>query len=202
MKGAFFLEQHIGKKVKELRTSRKMTLKELSGATDFSISYLSQVERGVSSISVYSLEKVAKVLGVELAYFLEMPNSHQGSVMRSYETEPFYVEESRFIYHRLGNNMEGQQMEPIQVDILPSKEGRPTACPHEGEEFIYVLEGILTVLIESEEYELYPGDSMHYQATIPHEWVNRTTKMVRIISVNTPTLSNNRENLHRSLEGK
>ena len=52
MKGAFFLEQHIGKKVKELRTSRKMTLKELSGATDFSISYLSQVERGVSSISV------------------------------------------------------------------------------------------------------------------------------------------------------
>jgi len=183
------MDNNIGRKIKELRNSHKMTLKDLSGQTNFSISYLSQVERGAASISVHSLNKIADVLGVELAYFLDVPASHQRCVMRSYEQSVLHMDDSDFIYNRLSHTMEGQEMEPVLVTILPHQEiAGVTPCPHVGEEFVYVLEGILTVFIGNEEYQLYPGDSMHYKSTIPHEWVNYTGKLVRILSVNTPLI--------------
>lgn len=108
--------------------------------------------------------------------------------MRSYEQEVFSVEESR-IYHRLANDMDGKMLEPMLVSILPSqsREGI-TPYSHKGEEFVYVLEGILTVFVNNEEYQLNPGDSIHMSSTIPHEWANFTTKLVKVLCVSIPRI--------------
>jgi Uncharacterized conserved protein, contains double-stranded beta-helix domain len=182
--------EKVGAKIKSLRNARKITLKALGLATGLSVSYLSQVERGISSVNVNSLRKIADALETTIDYFLEPPALHEKSVMRLHEQDVFTVDGSRFYYSRISNDtLNGRLLEPIVVSILPSDEREriEPAC-HAGEEFIYVLEGILTLFFNGEKILMYPGDSAHYDGAVPHEWGNFTAKMVRILAVNTPAL--------------
>lgn len=182
--------EKVGVKLKGLRKAKKVTLKELSAETGLSVSYLSQVERGVSSLSINSLGRIAQALGVSTDYFLDPPEIHEDSVMRSYEQSVFTVDSSKFYYSRLSNDtMEERVLEPELVNILPLREGEPVqpAC-HAGEEFVYVLDGMLTLYLGKERILLNPGDSAHYDSGVPHEWINHTTRMLRILAVSTPAL--------------
>ncbi len=183
------MKKTIGEKIKELRTKQGLTLKDLSEKTNLSVSFLSQAERGLTSIAIHSLENIAEALGGELSYFFTPPKKHETKIMRSYEQEDFRIEKSRFIYYSLANDMDGKVLDPMLVVVLPGdKKSQINPYPHKGEEFVYVLEGILTVFIGDEEYQLYPGDSYHINSTIPHEWCNFTSKIVKLLSVNTPSV--------------
>jgi transcriptional regulator with XRE-family HTH domain len=182
------MKKDIGQKIKELRTSNGFTLKELSQKSDLSISFLSQVERGIASIAVTSLEKIAYVFGVDLSYFFTPPQKHQASIMRSYEYQVFSVEESRY-YYRLASDLNEKVLEPMIISLLPNQDEKVVnPYSHEGEEFVYVLEGILTVFVESEQYQLNPGDSIHISSTTPHEWANFTNKLTKVLCVSTPKI--------------
>ncbi|WP_102401685.1 helix-turn-helix domain-containing protein [Haloimpatiens massiliensis] len=177
----------IGGKIKELRVSKNLTLKELSEKVQLSIGFLSQLERGLTNVAVDSLEKIAEALEVDLSYFFSIPKSNNKSILRSYEQEIFQVVNSQFINYHLTNDLENKVMVPRLVQILPSNtEEDVTNYNHEGEEFVYVLEGILTLYLDNEKYELYPGDSIHINSTTPHNWANYTNKLVKLLAVNTP----------------
>ncbi len=181
--------QEIGEKLKVLRTSQKMTLKELSEKTNLSIGYLSQLERGLTSVAISSLENIANALGVSLSHFFEPPTTNENRITRSFEQKLSIIENSRFIYHNLGNDTETENMSPYIITILPNythEEVIPYS--HDGEEFVYVLEGILTVVLENQRHELYPGDSMHIKSTLKHNWDNYTTKLVKILCNYTPKM--------------
>lgn len=178
----------IGNKIRELRNNKGLTLKELGEKTDLSISFLSQVERGTSAVSITALEKIAGALETDLAYFFTLPQKHENLIMRSYEQEVFSVEESR-VYNRLANDVNGKVLESMLITLFPNqKENKVATYTHEGEEFAYVLEGILTILIDDEEYQLNPGDCVHMASTIPHEWVNYTNKLVKVLCVSIPRI--------------
>lgn len=179
----------IGKKIKELRISRNLTLKDLSVKTDLSIGFLSQLERGLTTIAVDTLYTIAEVLGVEISYFLSSPKQNKKLVLRSYEKEVFQIYSNQFIYYNLTNDIEDKVFLPRYIEILPSNnEEEITPYHHEGEEFVYVMEGILTLVVDNEKYELYPGDSAHYDSSIVHNWANRTNKTVKLITVHTPNM--------------
>ena len=67
-----------------------------------------------------------------------------------------------------------------------SSENQLEMNQHDGEEFIYVLEGILTVYLDGSEYCLNPGDSIQIHSQTPHDWVNNTNRVVKILTVHTP----------------
>lgn len=67
----------IGVKIKSLRKERKLTLKQIADQTNLSISFLSQVERSKSSITLESLKKISEALGVNPSYFFQSPKSRQ-----------------------------------------------------------------------------------------------------------------------------
>lgn len=178
------MNHDIGKRVKELRIQKHLTLKELAGQTGLSTGFLSQLERGLTNIATDSLTKIAVALGVELAFFFSRTNNNRKAVLRSYEKEVFQVVNSRFIHYHLTNEFAGRQLLPRLIELLPlnsSEDIKPYG--HAGEEFIYVLEGTLTLFINDEQIEMYPGDSAHYNSTIIHNWANYTNKMVRILAV-------------------
>lgn len=181
------MNKDIGKKVKELRSQKKLTLKDVSELTSLSTGFLSQLERGLTNIATDSLQKIAQVLGVELTYFFASPNKNESYILRSYEKEVFQVVNSRFIHYHLTNGAPDKALLPRLVELLPinSKEDI-SQYAHEGEEFIYVLEGILTLFINNEQIEVFPGDSAHYNSSIVHNWANYTNKMVRILVVSSP----------------
>lgn len=187
----FRVNEDIGSKVKELRANARMTLRELSEKTSLSTGFLSQLERGLTSIATDSLMKIADALDVELSYFFIKPTKKLSAVMRSYEKEVMRIDNAKYINYLLTSNATDKQMTPRLVEILPSNsDEKLNQYKHEGEEFIYVQEGVLTLFINDERYELYPGDSAHYSSMESHNYANYTNKMVRIIEVSVPNYFN------------
>lgn len=181
--------QDIGSKINQLRTEKSMTLKDLAEKCGLSVAFLSQIERGLSSPAIISLNSIADSLDVDLSYFFNLPKKAISIVTRSYEQAPFLVKHCNYIYAELSEQFEGRNLEIMLITILPGKEEdyNPIAS-HVGEEFIYVLEGIVSLLYENQKFELFPGDSAHYKGETPHTWKNNTTKLVKLLSVNTPII--------------
>jgi len=176
--------EDIGRKVKDLRLSKEMTLKELSEATGLSTGFLSQLERGLTSIAADALAKIAQALGTDLLYFFTGQVKNRKYILRSYEKEVFQVVNSRFINYHLTNSLPGKTLLPRLVELLPiNSEENISQYSHEGEEFVYVLEGTLTLFINNQQFELFPGDSAHYSSADIHNWANYTNKMVKLIVV-------------------
>lgn len=75
-------------------------------------------------------------------------------------------------------------MLPRLIEILQVRVVRKFVVTYEGEEFVYVLEGTLTVFLGDEQIEMYPGDTIHYNSEKNnHNWVNYTNKVVKILVV-------------------
>lgn len=187
------MSNNIGKKIKELRVSAGMTLKNLSDKTGLSIGFLSQLERGLTTIAIDSLEKIARVLEVDVTYFFNVSKDKKDIVIKSYEKEVNQVMNNHIIYN-LTNHIQQRELMPRYIEILPMQEQEDIdVYSHKGEEFIYVLEGILTLAVGDREYSLYPGDSAHYSSIEVHNWANHTNKIVKFIAVNYPNFLADKE---------
>lgn len=175
-------------KIKELRLRKSLTLKELSRLTSFSVSFLSMVERGMSSLSISSLAKIAEALGVNPSYFFSPPRV-TAQVARLDQRQDFQLEGSRIVYNSLSGSLENKVLEPLIVTVPPGlKKSETLTYTHRGEEFGYVLKGALTMIIDGECYVLGPGDSIHFDSSVPHHWENRTTEPVQALWILTPRL--------------
>jgi len=183
------MTNNLGQKIKKLRIERNMTLKDLKNKTNLSTGFLSQLERGLTTIAIDALERISEALGVDITYFFSVPQRHQGIITRSYEKQLFqYENKSRFINFLLSGKLEGKKLFPRIVELLPGERKRKDVSlyPHKGEEFIYVLEGILTLALRDGTHELFPGDSAHFLSEEPHNWINNTSRKVIILVVSTP----------------
>jgi transcriptional regulator with XRE-family HTH domain len=177
----------IGEKVKKLRSDKQMTLKALSELTNLSIGYLSQLERGKTTVALDSLLKIAEVLEVDFTYFFDMSNTNNSELCKSFERNLLFMEKDNYIEYKLSNNLSNMKLFPRLVEVLPQKEIEPVEVyVHEGEEFIYILEGILTYHYNGKVFDLYPGDAFHIRSDVPHNLINTTNKIVRLIAVSIP----------------
>lgn len=179
------MSDSIGEKLKQVRNAKGMTLKELGDIAGLSAGYLSQLERGKSSIGMSQLGKLANCLGVDVRYFISEEFQSENPVMKSYENVVLYIENERSFQYRITNDLHSKDLLP-RIDVLLPGFSTEAAHTHGGEEFIYVLEGVMTVGIDGKVYELYPGDTAHYSATTVHSWSNNTSKPVRVLLVTTP----------------
>jgi len=181
------MNKAIGEKVKYLRQERNMTLKDLSEQTGLSTGFLSQLERGMTSIAVDSLNQMASILGVDLSYFFPKVQSSEQMVLRYQERKLFQVENEKYMHYHLSNEIASKNMLPRLIEILPGENDETiNAYGHEGEEFVYVLEGCLTLFIGEEKHILYPRDTAHYASTKEHNWANYTNQVVKILVVSSP----------------
>ncbi|WP_027415124.1 helix-turn-helix domain-containing protein [Aneurinibacillus terranovensis] len=179
---------NVGKRLKELRKEKKMTLKQVAEKTNLSISFISQVERSQSSVTLTSLNKIAMALGVSINDFFPANYTPKASILRKEEQKEFKFENSNFIFTSLSGNIENPVFEPLLATLLPG-EKKATPYSHEGQEFGYVLQGTLTILLENEKYDLHAGDSIHINSSVPHNWINMTQKPVQVLWVNSPPLN-------------
>src|SRR5699024_12283666 len=83
----------IHKKIKKIRLENEMTLKELSEETGLSVSFLSQIERGNSSLAITSLKKISDAFDINISYFFKEVENHNYAV-RKLEQKPFKLEGS------------------------------------------------------------------------------------------------------------
>ena len=174
-----------GARLRALRLGQGISLRQLSRNTDLSPSYVSAVERSLSTPSLAVLHRLAAALGTSVVRVLgdEIPRPAR-PVARSAEQRP------------LPFDMPGVQMlqlatvdtvlEPLLFTIAPGA-GSHEPYSHHGDEFIYVLAGSLQVTLDDTEVEvLHPGDAMTFASHRPHAWHNPGRVETRVIWVNTP----------------
>nr|WP_289038814.1 XRE family transcriptional regulator [uncultured Allobacillus sp.] len=174
----------IGKKLRQLRIERGMTLKEVSEKTGLSISFISQVETNKSSITIESLMKIAEVFHVTPSYFFE--REQQVTLKKNIAVHKQATAEKTkniaFNYNDLSGDFPNRSLAPSLIHLEPRKESA-TPMPHNGEEFIYMLDGVLTIVFDEESIDVHPGESIHMKSSIPHNWMNFTDRMVIFIHV-------------------
>lgn len=179
--------EEIAKRFKELRMQQNLTLKELSEKTGLSISFLSQVERGTSSLAITSLKKIADAFNVPINYFFQSW-VNQNHHVKAEDVESFRIEGRTAEYGRLAGQFSGRVLEPFMVVMDPGQSLGHTFS-HPGEEFCYILEGIVLVTLEGTEYLVKAGDSIHFPSTMPHHLVNPSKdEKCSFISVLTPLI--------------
>ena len=190
----------IGVAIRSRRQELNMSLRELSKQSGLSIGFLSLVERGRSSPALTSLSNVAKALGVELSSFFPAEEEEQNEaeetkqrvsplpyVSRANDAAELSIILSQRIYKMLSPRVPGLVLEPIFVTVHPG-DTIDEPYSHEGEEFAYVLSGELVFIVDSVEYRLGPGDSIHFRSTVSHAMRNDTDEPVQAIWVLTPRL--------------
>ena len=173
----------LGEKVNSLRKAKGLTLKELGESASLSASFISQIERGLTSPTVISLAQIARALGVSPSYFFPPP-PQDGPVVRAYARQPFQVAEAEVFYARMGEDFPERVMEPLVCTYPPGFVSEE--FEHPGEEFVYVLEGQVVFVLSHVEYVMSTGDSIHYRSDQPHHLENRSEQPVQMVYVTTP----------------
>ena len=166
---------NIGKKIESIRTQKNITTEQLAERCGFSVEMMERIEADQSIPSLGHLIKVARVLGVRLGTFLDDMN-HLGPVVtrnKSLQQGITFSNKNRGIdgnldFFPLANDKPGRAMEPFIVDIYPTETVDFNTSSHEGEEFIYVLNGNIEITYGKETYQLGEGDSIYYDSLIDH----------------------------------
>ena len=173
----------IGQRMRSRRNELHMTLKDLAAATGLSVAFLSLAERDKSMPSLVSLLRIGKVLNVEISYFMEIPPND--SIVHRAAAPQVVKLESPLIYHELASNMANRALDIFLITVPPGYvypiETRP------GEHFRYVIKGELYSKAGDIETVLKQGDSMHFDARLPHGAENRTGENAVFVCVATPS---------------
>ncbi|MBQ0139035.1 MAG: helix-turn-helix transcriptional regulator [Kurthia sp.] len=176
----------ISKKIRLLRKERELTLKDMSELTELSVGFLSQVERGTSSLAITSLKKIADALNVEMSVFFvkEVAVNYAKPIEMQ---KNFEITGSEAVYTNLSGAFVDRNLEAIKV-IVPPLQADKISYSHTGEEFYYVLEGEIIFRINEEEFAIKKGESIHFPSSNEHMWRNPLQQETILLSVLTPTV--------------
>jgi transcriptional regulator with XRE-family HTH domain len=178
----------IGQRLREARLERGMSLRALAQSLGVSASLLSQVETGKTQPSVSTLYAIVSELGVSLDDLLGVtadggrtpPPAPTSAPVQRAADNPVLEMENGVRWERLAIGQDGVA-DALLVTYAPgassSVEGR--LMRHAGVEYAYVLEGRLTLQLDFDEYELGPGDSLHFDSVRPHLYSNRGDTVAR-----------------------
>jgi transcriptional regulator with XRE-family HTH domain len=175
----------IGSVVRNLRTEKGLTLQRLAELTELTAAYISKIENDKVSPSIHTLKALADALQTNITDFFENdlindpcinpPETWTKKLVKGWQADV------RQMVKLVGN----KKMQPFFTTI-PSGGGAHDHYTHPGEEFVYVLEGVLTLNLNSKIIKLAPGILAYFSALVPHTWVNEGKKTVKMIWVCSP----------------
>lgn len=177
----------LGERVRALRKSRGWTLTDLSKRSGLAISTLSKIERAELSPTYDRFMRLADGLGVDIGLLLapkDAPDDIRDiAVTRS--GEAIRHETEHYIYDMLCQEKRGRTMTPMLGEVKAhSIETFDRYVHHEGEEFVYVLAGELTLYFGGREpIRLLPGDSAYFRSELNHVYVSTGAERARFLVV-------------------
>lgn len=168
-------ELNLGEKIKTLRQRRGMSLQQMADQSSLSKPLLSQIESEVVAPPVATLLKISKALNVNIGYFFQTEESGKRAVIvRKNERKQVFrrihedASKVGYYYEALAYPKVDKHMEPFQVQFEVKKKEDLLFFTHQGEEFVFVLEGQLEFNYENETFLLEAGDSLYFDSSLPH----------------------------------
>lgn len=172
--------EEIGERIKSLREERRLSLEQLSNLTGFDIELLSNIEVNKVQPQLGTLMKLAKALDSAFGRLISGVGDKHYSVTRKGEQKVVSRSTSQkgkrqiYRYKSLAPEVKGRHMEALIVQLEENPDDKMSV--HEGEEFIYVLDGIVSLKIGDDIFELDRGDSVYYLSTTPHLVASKSGK--------------------------
>jgi quercetin dioxygenase-like cupin family protein/DNA-binding transcriptional regulator YiaG len=164
--------EDIGQRIKAIREAKGLSLDELSHMTGFDVELLASIENCDVQPQLGTAIKLSKALDSALGRLVSGVGEKLYSITRKEEQKIIHRSTSQkgkkqaYTYLSLAPEVKGRHMESFIVRLEEAQEKERSV--HHGEEFIYVLEGSVSLDIGGEHYNLYPGDSAYYLSTTPH----------------------------------
>ena len=176
----------VGKRIRALRKAKGLSLQDVASRLELSVSYLSQLENGKANISVALLKDIAEILEVSSVFFLlEEQTKPLVKVIRKSDRSEYVRNNGNVTINVLFATENGKLQTSI-INMPPNLDSGKSSS-HYGDEFTYVIEGEVEVILnETEVYKLSAGDVIYYPAHIPHKWKNVGKNMARVLSTGTP----------------
>jgi transcriptional regulator with XRE-family HTH domain len=179
-------ERQIGRNIKRLRQGKKISLEKLAKPSGLTKGYLSKIEKSDKAPPFSTLIKIANSLDTDVSLLMaedsEVPENLNLCIIRENERKEVVSRGTLYgyQYEALAYKKIGKNMEPYIV--LPALREK-AVFSHEGEEFIFVLEGTYEFVYEGKKYVLNTGDSLYFDSIIPHSGRSLGKKKARILAV-------------------
>ena len=177
----------LGQRIRAIRRQRGLSLQDLSSRTGIQIQLLEEVERDEYTPPLGELIRLGKALEMKMGYFISPAAARPYTVVRAHERQTVARFASGdqahqgYVYESLAAEKEGRMMEPFIVTMHPSDVQEMSS--HDGQEFIYVLEGSMEVILGGVKEILEPGDAIYYDSTQPHLVKCYGEQVTRILAV-------------------
>ena len=162
---------NVGRRLRELRTERGLSIRALAEQSGLNVNTLSLIENGKTSPSVSTLQQVAAALKTPITAFFESQTPPQAIVFQKAGQR----QAAAFVHGTLADLKAGfarPGLEPFMVKLEPQADSGDTPIVHTGLEFVYCLEGRLGYEVDGQAFTLEPGDSLIFEAHLPHRWRN------------------------------
>jgi transcriptional regulator with XRE-family HTH domain len=173
-----------GARLRELRLQRSWTLQELAGRSGLSKTFISRLESGSRQASIAAVLMLARIFGVSLASMFETELATEPClIVRRAEQVARSV--PGLTYTPLSNGERFFNLQPIRLTVCPRRKGNEH-FQHEGEEWIYLLSGRLTLSLGGKTYELEPGDAAHFDSRVPHRLIAKGPQPAEVLLVASP----------------
>ena len=179
-------EKQVVQNIKTIRQSKKITLDQLAKLTGLTKGYISRIENSHKAPPLSTLYKIAIALDTDLSVLLaenlEVPEKVKLCIVRKNERKEVVTKGTLYgyqyvslAYKKIGKNMEPYIIEPAVEEV--------GVFSHEGEEFMFVLEGTHEFIYNNEKYVLNEGDSIYFDSMIPHSGRSIGEKKARILGI-------------------
>lgn len=183
-------ELRIGSKIRTMREAARLSLSEVAERSGLTTIVLSQIENEAVTPPVATLLKIANAIGVHIGdFFSDVAPRKRYEVVRRGEHKKVSrrptPEKSplSYSYESLSFRLANRHMEPFLIEFDIDIDEKVPPLSHQGEEFVYVLEGELEFQTEDEVVHLSYGDSLYFDSSIPHAFIGKGNKKPRAIVV-------------------
>lgn len=182
------LNSEIGSKIRSLREMKNITLEDMAQKSGLNTQYLNTIEENAQVPTIGELIKIVRVLGVRVGTILDDFTNEGPVVSRASEWQDNPVARGKentcspMNYFSLSSKKQDRHMETYIVD-LHHNDGEKGLSSHEGEEFMYILEGEVEVRYGKDVYVLSKGDTIYYDSIVPHLVLPRSTEGARTLAV-------------------
>lgn len=176
----------LGSRIKRAREERAISIEELSTITKIDKETLLRIEENELVPPLGELIKLGKALATKMGHLIS-PGKEQFTVVRSHERRPISrfskerLEKYGYYYESLAPDKKDRFMEPFIVTLVPTDVEE--SSQHDGQEFIYVLEGQMEVRVGEYRGILHPGDAIYYESQTPHLVKAHGKKVAKILAV-------------------
>ena len=182
------LAGRIGKNLKALRQGLGWNQKSLAAASGLSSTLISRIESGLVMPSIATLQEIADSLKSDIAYFFKGEGARGYVITRKGSRKVSYGKrgsKGKVTYglELLAEGMENPFMEPCIVTEFAGPQDEFQLAKHDGQEFVYVLEGKLELTLGEKRFVLNEGDAAYFIGEIPHGGKSVSKKSARTLNV-------------------